>query len=654
MVDNHLEKFSCSITRIEKFIRICSTHNNQGNTTCTENIHQLKADITTYTYDGEPYNLSSYHCSDVECFLSNLHPDTINITMDFVGKKNAEQHRDKNESRTKMKNIRKNISGKSSFWVCFTCDTKSENFEDLSDCKEKHHEVMKFPSRKDFDEANEKSHTEYAEEIMNDWNFLTLEDTDEVLVYENGVYRLGGEIILKQEAEKRVEQCNTVMRKEIINTVKARTYTKRDVFDQNPLKLNVKNGILNLETMELGEHSPLSPSRMQLNVMYDPLAGPKKFIYFMSEILKDYKDRTTIYELFSTALLRNFLNLEKIMMFVGEGQNGKSTLLRTMIEVFGKTNACHVSIHDLIYNRFTRSVLDGKMLNVYADISNDEIDKMRIIKSLVTGEPVTVEKKNKPLYTLENQAKMFYSCNRLPEVNEDSDSIYRRFSIIHFLQQFKGVKTNTKLFDELTTEEEKSGILNLLLFTAKKMIKTRRLSYDTTTEQLRREWKERADPVQNFSNICIKIQNANHETKSDVYSEYVKFCKDRDMIPRSTQAFTERMKNLGYKDDIIKIMKKTTRVWVDIRLEKKDNYKLGLSENPSDDSPSTQGISTQENTLDSEISSDEPEKKWFKCITCDAGPWSEGYVGSGGVKIVEFHTSQDHDVVDCTQDGKPI
>ena len=153
------------------------------------------------------------------------------------------------------------------------------------------------------------------------------------------------------------------------------TYQDRSAFDADPLLLNVKNGIINLETMELRDHTPLLLFRTQVGASYEPKAKGEKYRKFIEAVMKNGRSRLLLHEIFASALLRNHINFEKAAMMIGEGSNDKSTLLRTMISVFGLQNVSSVSIHDLIYLRFARSSLDGKMLNIYADISSQELDR---------------------------------------------------------------------------------------------------------------------------------------------------------------------------------------------------------------------------------------------------------------------------------------
>ena len=220
---------------------------------------------------------------------------------------------------------------------------------------------------------------------MNDYNFKTLRDTQETLYYENGVYRTGTETLINSECEQRIPNCTSYMRREVFKTIQALTYVERNHFDIDPAILNLKNGFLHLEKNEFHPHAPHFLSRIQLSVNYNPNVGPVKFIQFMTECLPDVYDRNLVIEEFASILLRDGIRLEKVFMYVGYGANGKSTFLSVVETLIGDENISHVSIHDLIYARFAKSQLDGKIANIFADISNDELTKLGVFKSSVWG-----------------------------------------------------------------------------------------------------------------------------------------------------------------------------------------------------------------------------------------------------------------------------
>ena len=103
---------------------------------------------------------------------------------------------------------------------------------------------------------------------------------------------------------------------------------------------------------------------------------------------------------------------EAIAHYLKEGQssgaNGKSTFFRVLESLFGKNNVSFESINNLEWNRFAAAELDGKLANIHSDISNDEISRTGLLKQLITGDPMTVERKHRDPFTLANYAKLFF------------------------------------------------------------------------------------------------------------------------------------------------------------------------------------------------------------------------------------------------------
>ena len=527
-------------------------------------------------------------------------------------------------------------------WQCTYCDFESYKKLDFDDCRKKNHEIMYIPG-----DDEEKTHTEYAKEIMKEIDFVTIKDSQETLFYQNGVYKLGAEVIVNAECEERIQDCTSYMRREVFKAIQARTYVDRSEFDNNNLILNVKNGLFDLESGKLKPHSPRFFSRNQLPVVYDPNSGPKKFVKFMRECLPNRIDREIIYEFSASILLRDAVRLEKILMSVGPGANGKSTFLSVLESVIGKENISNISIHDLLYNRFAKSQLDGKLANIHPDISNDELSRVGILKAIVSGDPIYVEKKGRDGFKMKNYSKLIYSCNQLPEINEDTDAVFRRFLIIEWPIQFFGKEDNKNLIYELTSEEELSGVLNLLIHKAQKVLHQNRLTYDQSTEQLRIEWKEKADPVQLFVNENIRHDELSIITKNDIYQKYVKWCTDRKLIPKIDRQFTTKMKSLGFKDDSQRIRNetldprgKTARIWKSVTFV-----------TPLRESLPSKQIENDKKTISIEVKDKcdtvtRVTKKQYLCSDCNAGPFFADEESKASGNIVEFHRKLGHKVIE--------
>lgn len=376
----------------------------------------------------------------------------------------------------------------------------------------------------------------------------------------------------------------------------------------------------------------------------------------MMECLPNQADRELVYEQFASILLRDAVRLEKIFMYVGEGANGKSTFLNVVESLIGKDNISNVSIHDLIYGRFSRARLDGKSANIFADISTGELSRVGILKAIVSGDPIDAEKKGKDPFKLKNFAKLFYSCNQLPEINEDSDAVFRRFLITEWNQQFKGDKDDKNLIFELTTDEELSGILNLLIHKVRRLLSQQRLSYDQSTEQLRIEWKQRADPIQLFVNQFLVKKNGYVAIKSDVYSKYVKYCTDMKITPKNAAQFTKKMQNLGFVDDSQRIRNgvldgkgKTARIWKSVTLVTPLRVSTLGKQMENNKKPVNIVDKDECNNV-----TDVTEKRMYVCKNCNAGPFGIDEVSKSSGNILEFHKNAGHEIIEYEEEEENL
>ena len=70
--------------------------------------------------------------------------------------------------------------------------------------------------------------------------------------------------------------------------------------------------------------------------------------------------------------------------------------------------------------------LSDKLANVFPDLLANGIRDAAIIKGLTGGDTMMAEHKFERPFNLKNTAKLVFSANKAPRLNEDSDAIWRR------------------------------------------------------------------------------------------------------------------------------------------------------------------------------------------------------------------------------------
>jgi phage/plasmid-associated DNA primase len=66
-------------------------------------------------------------------------------------------------------------------------------------------------------------------------------------------------------------------------------------------------------------------------------------------------------------------------------------------------------------------------------------------------------------FTFVNPAKLIFSTNGIPQTTDETDAFISRLIIVNFPHQFLGEKSDPYLLDKLTTEDELSGLLKVVL-----------------------------------------------------------------------------------------------------------------------------------------------------------------------------------------------
>lgn len=138
----------------------------------------------------------------------------------------------------------------------------------------------------------------------------------------------------------------------------------------------------------------------------------------------------------------------------GVGGTGKSTLLEVLTKIVGENFVSNVLL-DQFGNRFIFSNMLGKYLNIGDDNGkNDELQNVGTLKSIITGNRVTIDRKNIAPIEVRIFAKQLFATNILPYIDFTDGGIMRRTNIICMN---KIIPKNMKLCE--LDEEEISHII---------------------------------------------------------------------------------------------------------------------------------------------------------------------------------------------------
>ena len=389
---------------------------------------------------------------------------------------------------------------------------------------------------------NELKHIPIAKKLCKIYQFKTLDKV--IYRYNNScLYVPDGEAFIEHEAQEllgRNALSHTI--NEVVNWIKRETYAKLSEFDRNPDILNCLSGLLNMKTLELQEHTPDYPSLIQIPVFYDHRFDAPAISKFLTEILKP-EDIDAILELFGYCLLRG-LPVQKAFLLVGEGANGKSTLIELLRAFLGKNNCSSVSLQELEGDRFKKAELFGKLASLSSDIPSKGLHHIGTFIMLTGGDKITAEKKFGHPFQFTNFSKLVFSANRPPKIfNEDTLALWRRFIIIDFPNTFPDDMADKHLLDKLTTVSELAGLLNLALRGLYRLLANSAFSYDKTIEDIAERYTILSDPILSFVNDQCELDSNASIDKQVLYDAFAQYCQDRKISTISKESFGRNLKN---------------------------------------------------------------------------------------------------------------
>lgn len=383
---------------------------------------------------------------------------------------------------------------------------------------------------------------EAAEGLKVQYHILTMEDSDEVYFYdeERGVYRLGGEVKVKAWLEANSYGCDTRIVNETTDKLKRQTYVRRETFDADKSTLNLSNCLFNVRTGEHFAHSPEYRSITQLPVRYFPGADCPRIKQFLSEVL-NVEDVQLVQEWFGYFLWRDY-PIQKALLLVGDGANGKSTLINLIKAFLGTANVSARGLQELERDRFAKASLFGKMANLHADLPDTALKSTGTFKMLTGGDLITSEYKFRNSFEFANYAKLVFSANVVPEVTEDTLAYFRRWDIVNFPNTFTGDKANPKLLESLTTEEELSGLLNWALEGLRRLQNNGwTFTNSKGVDEVKEEYIRKSAPGRAFLMDCVLIGSAGEVIKQELYQAFCQYCRLRNLPIMTSDTFFKKI-----------------------------------------------------------------------------------------------------------------
>jgi len=288
--------------------------------------------------------------------------------------------------------------------------------------------------------------------------------------YDKGVYKPSGEVAIAEMYGRMLRifddepQWSSRLKNEMIHWIGDNAEYILDRPDLD--RINLKNGIYNWAKQEFYPSDPRYRTMVQIPIVYDPSARCPYWDTLLYELFPESGGPHLLKEVIALCMIP-FMRLQKCIVLVGTGANGKSAFLNGLQAAIGWENCCSVSLHKLTANneRFYTAGLVGKLVNIFGDLSVKAIEDTASFKALTGEDRVTVEYKGKQPFSYLPFTRLIFSCNQLVQSGDDASEGYkRRFVNIPFQQVFSvDPKKGEEIQHNLSQPSELSGLFNSLI-----------------------------------------------------------------------------------------------------------------------------------------------------------------------------------------------
>jgi len=386
-----------------------------------------------------------------------------------------------------------------------------------------------------FTEKGKFLHNVMGDILINEMQIISRHER--LYVYKDGYYQPGEYEILRAMIEKyptskRSEQ------NEVLNYITIQRHIGDPPAEE--YVINVKNGRLDLRTGELHPHTPEAIDFQQVNAVYNPAVYYEPIDRMLMRVFcGDYQLFKLFEEMLGYCLIKN-CRMQKIFIMFGDGNNGKSTLLRMIQEFIGEGNYSTLSLQDL-ETTFRPAELENKLANIGDDIPFTTIKDSSRLKSISSGERITVERKNKDPFILKNYATLIFTTNKMPMVNDKSFGFYRRLILIPLDAKFSNTDPDydPDISQKVVSEEARSYLLNMAIRGLRRLLK-KGFTKSEKVEKAIRTYK-----VQSSHALTWLVENDITEEyllskhTGELYAEFKIWCENEGVenIPRQ-QTFT--------------------------------------------------------------------------------------------------------------------
>ncbi len=315
------------------------------------------------------------------------------------------------------------------------------------------------------------------------------------------------------------------------------------------------NGVVDvgnaLEDPETGPHLEIVDSSYfnEISLPYEFVPGAKCPLWrkTLKQILPETAPddhRVTVLQEFMGYTLLWSCRFQKYCILLGDGGNGKSTVTEIWQAMLGGANTSAVSL-DSLGQDHRQYALKNKLANISGELNYLSRINEGLIKQLVSGEEIDVNRKHRDPVKFQTFAKLVVNTNEIPHINDATPATWDRMIIIPFEERFRGTTKEDKSLAE-KLKKELPGIFLWALQGLRRLVKQQHFTACEKCEALKTGHRSDSDSAISFINRCCIKDSTYCVYSSALYGIYKCYCESTGRKPVGEPEFGKRLKRARF------------------------------------------------------------------------------------------------------------
>jgi len=381
--------------------------------------------------------------------------------------------------------------------------------------------------------------------------------------FDGGYYRPLADMVVKQEVlqvlqgakTRRIKPTDRLV-KSVVSLAAYKALVSDDQWNSNPDILVCRNGTLEIPTRTLRPHDQNDYQTSAVPYDYDPDEKAPTFSGALSRLGVDVS--SFIME-FAGYSLTTDTKYEIAVWFHGPSGCGKSTIITGFQAMLGfpfdeknrkQAQSGRVGIlglGEIERNRFALTNILGKTLLISTEQPVTFAQSTHILNAIISGEPITVDRKFREPVEIVPRAKLFWAMNEIPRIGDAGNGLFRRVKVVAFPALNGEPDPSIKKMIKL----EGAGILNMALDGLDRLRERGHFEIPSDVRAASEEYQTINDVPKLFIADCCQTGPDYRVQSALLYEDYRLWCEKNGHKPQSSTSIAGDWKRLGFTQKAI-------------------------------------------------------------------------------------------------------